>query len=104
MPGPPSPPGGGGGATAAVNVCPFAVIVCASTTNRLKAPGLLTPVKVIREPSLMLARSGSPVSGGKKTAVPSLRIRPSVSPFGPRLKALIVPFREYTVWAASPGP
>ena len=95
MPGAPGPRGGGGGTTAAVNVCPFAVIVCASTTNRLKDPGLLTPVKVTREPSLMLARSGSTVSGGKKTAVPSLRIRPLVSPFGPRLKALIVPLREY---------
>ena len=94
-PGPTGPPGSRGGATAAVNVCPFTVIVWASTTIRLKAPGLLTPVNVTREPSLMLARSGSPVSGGKKTAVPSLRIRPLVSPFGPRLKALIVPLREY---------
>jgi hypothetical protein len=96
MPGARGPPGGGGGTTAAVNVCPFAVMVCASTTTRLSATGLLTPVKVIREPSLMLARSGSPVSGGKKTAVPSLRIRPSVSPFGPRLNALIVPLRALT--------
>jgi hypothetical protein len=62
----PGPPGGGGDVTAAVNVCPFAVIVCASTTKRLKAAGLLTPVKEIREPSLMLARSGSPVSGEKR--------------------------------------
>jgi hypothetical protein len=104
MPGASGPPGRGGGATAAVNVCPFAVIVCAYTTNRLKAPALLKPVKVIREPSLMLARSGSPVSGGKKTAVPSLRIMPLVSPSGPRLNALIVPLPEYAGEAASPGP
>jgi hypothetical protein len=104
MPSAPSPPGGGGGTTAAVNVCPFAVMVCASTINRLNAPGLLTPVKVTREPSLILARNGSAVSGGKKTAVPSLRIRPSVSPFGPKLKAFIVPLREYAGWAANPGP
>jgi hypothetical protein len=79
-------------------------MVCASTTTRLNATGLLTPVKVIREPSLMFARKGSPVSGGKNTAVPSLRIRPSVSPFGPKLKALIVPLRVYAGWAAKPGP
>jgi hypothetical protein len=79
-------------------------MVCASTINRLNAPGLLTPVKITREPSLMLARKGSPVSGGKKTAVPSLRIRPSVSPFGPELKALIVPLPEYAGWTTDPGP
>jgi hypothetical protein len=104
MPGAAGPPGSGGEATAAVNVWPFAVRVCASTTNRLYAPGLLTPVKVMREPSLMLARNCSPVSAGKKTAVPSLRISPFVSPFGPKLKAFIVPLLEYAGWAANPGP
>ena len=104
MPGAPGPPADGGGAKAAVNVRPFAVMICASTINLLNAPGLLTPVKVTREPSLMLARNGSPVSEGKKTTVPSLRIRPSVSAFGPKLKALIVPLPEYACWAVNPGP
>jgi hypothetical protein len=104
MPGAPGPPGGRGDTTSAVKVRPFAVMVCASTINRLNAPGLLTPVKVTREPSLIFARNGSPVSEGKKTTVPSLRIRPSVSPFGPKLKALIVPLPEYAGWGANPGP
>ena len=64
MPGELGPPGKGG-TTATVKVCPFAVMVCASTKIRLNGAGLLIPVKVIREPSLTLARNGAPVSGGK---------------------------------------
>src|SRR5580698_9943522 len=52
MPVEPGPPLGGGGIAAIVKVCPFAAMVCASTINRLNSPGLLTPLKVIREPSL----------------------------------------------------
>src|SRR5580698_715017 len=78
-------------------------MLCASTTKRLKAAGLLIPVKVMREPSLTLARSCSPVSGGRRTAVPSLRMSPFVSPVSPRLKAFIVPLSEYTGWAAVPS-
>jgi hypothetical protein len=77
-----------------VKVWPLATIVWAFTTIRPETPERLVPVKSIREPSLAVARSCSPISGGNSTAVPSFRMNPLISPFGPELMALMLPRRE----------